>query len=83
MTFHTIEVMMAMLDRSASTPSHTTGLSMTPASISALLMSPKFVLNSQYHNRLDTPSPMTTGMNTTVRVNLRRGELDDRSSAST
>ena len=38
---------------------------------------PKSVLNSQYHSRLDTPSPITTGMNTTVRVTRRSGEFAD------
>ena len=33
-------------------------------------------------SRLDTPRPMTTGMNTTVRVRLRSGELCEVSSAS-
>ena len=28
-------------------------------------------LNSQYHSRLDTPSPMTTGTKTIARVNRR------------
>ena len=46
---------------------------MSPSPSAPLLTKPKSVLNSQYHSRLDTPSPMTTGMNTTVRVNLRSG----------
>jgi hypothetical protein len=45
-------------------------------------MTPEVGLNSQYHSRLDTPRPMTTGMNTTVRVNRRIGEFDAVSSAS-
>jgi hypothetical protein len=32
------------------------------------------VLNSQYQSRLDTPRPITTGMNTVVRANRRRGD---------
>ena len=40
------------------------------------------MLNSQYHSRLDTPSPITTGMNTTVRVIRRSGVLAEVSSAS-
>jgi hypothetical protein len=80
-TFHTTEAMMARLDRSASTPSQTTGWSTRPMSSRARLIRPKSVLNSQYHSRLDTPRPMTTGVNTTVRVTRRSGELVEVSSA--
>ena len=55
---------------------------MMPRSCSTVLMSPKSVLNSQYHSRLDTPSPMTTGVNSTVRVTRRSGVLPAVSNAS-
>jgi len=82
MTFQLTEAMMARLDRSASTPSHRTGLEMIPRSIRALLMGPKSALNSQYQSRLETPRPITTGMNTVVRVSRRRGERSTVSRAS-
>ena len=69
--------MIAQVDVSASTPSHRIGLSMRPRSSRALLIRPNVGLNSQYHSRLDTPRPMTTGMNTTVRVIRRSGVLGD------
>jgi hypothetical protein len=40
------------------------------------------VLNSQYQSRLDTPRPITTGMNTQVRVSRRRAEGCEVSRAS-
>ena len=53
------------------TPSQRIGSSMIPRSCKAALINPKRGLNSQYHNRLETPRPITTGMNTTARVNRR------------
>ena len=73
MTFHTTDAVMARLDRSASTPSHSTGLDISPRSSRIRFTRPKSVLNSQYQSRFDTPRPITTGMNTTVRVILRSG----------
>ena len=40
------------------------------------------MLKSQYQSRLDTPRPITTGMNTVVRVNLRSREGWEASRAS-
>ena len=77
MTFQTTDAMIARLDRSASTPSQTTGSAIRPRSSRTALTRPKSVLNSQYQSRLDTPSPMTTGMNSTVRVTRRSGEFGD------
>ena len=74
--------MIARLDRSASTPSHSTGSETSPTSCRNRLTKPKSVLNSQYHSRLDTPSPMTTGMNSTVRVTRRIRVLPEVSNAS-
>ena len=82
MTFQLTEAMMAIIERSASTPSHSTGLSITPRSCRALLTRPKSVLNSQYQSRLDTPRPITTGMNTVVRVSRRMREFREVSRAS-
>ena len=82
MTFQTTDAMIARLDRSASTPSHSTGSEISPRSSRTRLTRPKSVLNSQYQSRLDTPSPITTGMNTTVRVSRRSGEFAEVSSAS-
>ena len=48
----------------------------------ALLMNPNVGLNSQYHSRLETPRPMTTGTKTTARVNRRSGVLVATSRAS-
>ena len=42
-----------------------------------LLMRPNSGLNNQYQSRLDTPSPMTTGMNTRVRVTRGNGVFQE------
>ena len=55
---------------------------MSPTSASALLMSPNVGSNSQYHSRLDTPRPMTTGTKTIARVVRRSGVLGATSKAS-
>ena len=68
MTFQVTEPMIAHVERSASTPSHRTGSSMSPMSSRNRLTSPNSGLNSQYHSRLETPRPMTTGMKIIVRV---------------
>ena len=67
-------MMIAHSDVVGVTPSHRIGSSMIPRSSRAALIRPKRGLNSQYHSRLEAPRPMTTGMNTTPRVN-RRGRV--------
>ena len=72
-TFQTTDPMIDQVERSASTPRNWIGLSMSPRSISALLMSPNVGSNSQTHRRLDTPRPMTTGTKMIARVVRRSG----------